>query len=891
MINKNTIFLAVLLTVITLHIFAQTHDYLHKPVPFTSVEVTDSFWAPRIATNNQVTIPYVLDRSSDYIDNLYRAAELMGGGYTGYAPFDDGFLFMMLVGASHSLQHFEDLEFEKDLDSLITVIGLAQEEDGYLYTYRQIEGDNSHPWVGSERWALVHDLSHELYDMGFLIEAGVAHHEATGKTSFLNIAVKAADCIDDAFGWGKIENYPGHEAVEFALVKLYRATGEERYLDLAKFFLDVRGPGGPQYCQAHKAVVDQEEAVGHSVRAAFLYTGMADVAAITNELSYVNAIDKIWKDIVHRKIYITGGIGATGGNEGFDAPYILPNSTAYCETCASIGNIMFNHRMFMMHGEGKYADVMERSLYNSFLSGISLSGDRFHYANPLASSGSHSRYEWHSCPCCAANVTRFTPSIPGMVYATRSDSLYVNLFVNSVSDIELDGTGVSLEQSTAYPWDGQVEIKIDPESPRSFKVLLRVPGWAGNTAMHGGLYRFMDAVTDSVTVKVNGVEPSFSLDKGYLMIDRTWQQGDVISYSLPMSIRRILSDDRIVTNRERVSLQRGPLVFCFEEIDNPDLGGEDFRFDQETEITTLFDPDILEGTQIIHTTAETRSGIEKQVTLIPYHLWNNRERGKMEVWLSTKEFKPLPDSLMLIDVNAGDYASTNHVSSWEDLTGIYDLYEPQSSGDKGPAAFGNWMYNGGTVGVWNWVQYNFHRKYWVCASDVYWWDDNQGITLPDETYLSYWDTASSSFIEIPGTRGTQADGTIKWDQYNSKSFVPVYTDQVRLNFLGNTMAQGILEWMLYHTESGSTGFRGQPESVHGIRILPGVSSDSFTIDLGPVDACEMKIFDAGGRLIEVMNLTGTREISKDMLGKTGLYFLKFSDGRENHHTEKIMIIN
>jgi hypothetical protein len=231
------------------------------------------------------------------------------------------------------------------------------------------------------------------------------------------------------------------------------------------------------------------------------------------------------------------------------------------------------------------------------------------------------------------------------------------------------------------------------------------------------------------------------------------------------------------------------------------------------------------------------------------------------------------------------------VSTWEDLTGIYDLYDPQSSGDKGPAAFGNWRYDGGTVGVWNWVQFNFHKKYWVCASDVYWWDDNQGITLPDETYLSYWDTASSSFVEIPGTRGTQDDGTIKWNQYNSKSFVPVYTDQVRLNFLGNTRAQGILEWMLYYTESGSTGFRDQPESVHGIRILQGITSDSFTIDLGLVNACDMQIFDAGGRLIEAMNLKGDKLISKDLLGKSGLYFIRFSDGRENHHTEKIMIIN
>lgn len=889
--KKSTFILAAFITVLILQCGAQTSDYPVRPVPFTSVQVTDSFWAPRILTHHEVTVPYVLDRSSDYIDNLYRAAGLMGGGYTGYAPFDDGFLFMMLVGASRSLQHFDDPEFEAELDSLITIIGMAQEEDGYLYTYRQIEGDNSHPWVGPERWALVHELSHELYDMAFLIEAGVAHYEATGKSRFLDIAIKAADCIDDAFGWGKIEDYPGHQAVEFALVKLYRATGEQRYLDLAKFFLDVRGPDGEQYCQAHQAVVDQEEAVGHSVRAVFMYAGMADVAAITSDHDYIHAIDKIWEDIVHRKIYITGGIGATGGNEGFDAPYVLPNSSAYCETCASIANVMFNHRMFMLHGESKYADVMERSLYNSLLCGISLSGDRFHYANPLASSGSHSRYEWHVCPCCAANLTRFIPSIPGMVYATKSDSLYINLFVNSTSGIDLDGTPVSVEQSTAYPWEGDVEIKVNPESPRSFKVLLRVPGWAGNIAMPGGLYRFMDETEDSAEVKVNGVDATYTIDKGYIVIDRNWQPGDVISYSLPMKVRRILSDERIVYNRERISLQRGPLVYCFEEIDNPDLGSEDFRFDQEAEITTLFNPDSLEGTQELYCPVETRSGTQKQLTLIPYHLWNNRQRGKMEVWLSTKEFKPLPDSLILIDVQAGDFATTNYVSPWEDLDAIYDLYDPASSGDKGPAAFGNWMSNGGTVGVWNWVQYNFNRKYWVCASDVYWWDDNAGITLPDQTYLSYWDSASSAFIEIPGTRGSQADGTIQWDQYNSKSFTPVYTDKVRLNFLGNSKAQGILEWMLYFTDGGSTGSLDAVNAGSGIRIYPSITGDCFTIDLGLVAHCEMQIFNASGSLVEARKLNGNQLIYRGIFENPGLYLIRFSDGLNHYATEKLLILN
>jgi DUF1680 family protein len=878
-------------TLIGLNSSAQLYDYPIQPVPFTAVEVTDSFWAPRILTNHEITIPHALSHSQDYIDNFYRAAGLKTGDYTGNYPFDDGLLYMILVGASHSLQHFDDPELDAYLDSLITIIGLAQEEDGYIYTYRQIMGDNSHPWIGSKRWEFEHELSHELFDLGFLIEAGVAHYEATGKTNFLTIAIKAADCIDNAFGWGKIEDYPGHEAVEFALVKLYRATGVQRYLDLAKFFLDVRGPGGEEYNQANKKVVDQDEAVGHAVRATYLYTGMADVAALTNNKSYVNAIDKIWEDIVYRKIYITGGIGATGGNEGFDLPYELPNSSAYCETCASIGNIMFNYRMFMLHGESKYMDVLERSLYNSFLSGISLSGNRFHYANPLASSGNHSRWEWHVCPCCAANIARFMPTVPELVYARNSDSLYINLYVSSTATINLKGINVILKQSTGFPYNGDVKILVNPDASKSFKIFLRVPGWAGNTAMPGGLYSFVDKIEDSVSIRINGADASFILDKGYALIDRTWEQGDEIDLSFPMKVRKIISDERIEYNHDRFALQRGPLVYCIEGCDNPQLETMDFRYDANSLFTDMYNRNILAGAEVIKGTAETRSGIEPEVTLIPYHLWNNREQGKMEVWLSSKEFKSLPDSLILINILAGDYASTNHVSEWEDLDAIYDLYDPQSSGDKGPAAFGNWRYDGGTVGTWNWVQYNFHRKYWVCASDVYWWDDNQGITLPEETYLSYWDSTTASFIEIPGTRGTQADGTIKWDQYNSKAFSPVCTDKVRLNFLGKAMAQGILEWMLYQSENGYSGFMDQNKIRPEIIISTNITNDRFMVYLGHIPACEMSIYNSSGSLIKVMNLTGNQMISRDQLGGSGLYFLKFSSKLKDFTTEQIVVID
>ncbi|MDZ7739561.1 MAG: glycoside hydrolase family 127 protein [Bacteroidales bacterium] len=337
-------------------------------------------------------------------------------------------------------------------------IGEAQEEDGYLYTYRTIMGDDSHDWIGSERWQLTHKLSHELYNIGHMYEAAVAHYRATGKRTFLDIAIKSADLVDRDFGWGKIENYPGHQEIEIGLVKLYRVTGEERYLDLAKFFLDVRGPDGDEYSQSHKKVVDQREAVGHSVRAAYMYTGMADVAALTGDSEYIEAIGEIWKDIVHRKIYITGGIGAAGGNEGFAEPYKLPNLTAYCETCASIANVFWNQRMFLHHGESKYYDVLERTLYNALLSGVSLSGDLFFYPNVLESTGSHQRQEWFGCACCPSNISRFIPSLPGYVYARSDNDIFVNLYLSNRAEIELPGNRVELVQETEYPYDGKVEL-------------------------------------------------------------------------------------------------------------------------------------------------------------------------------------------------------------------------------------------------------------------------------------------------------------------------------------------------------------------------------------------------------------------------------------------------
>ncbi|MCU0363969.1 MAG: glycoside hydrolase family 127 protein [Bacteroidales bacterium] len=473
-------------------------DYPITPVPFTSVKMTDDFWAPRIKRNAEVTIPIAFGycESTGRVRNFEIAGGLDTGRFQTIYPFDDSDVFKIIEGAAYSLQTFPDPKLDAYLDTLIYKIGLAQEDDGYIYTNRTIAemhgGKGLHDWASPKRWELDTVLSHELYNIGHMYEAAVAHYQATGKRTFLDIAIKSADLVARDFGYDKVKVYPGHQVIEMGLVKLYRATGDSRYLDLAKFFLDIRGPKGEQYNQAHQRVVDQAEAVGHSVRATYMYSGMADVAAIDGDKEYIDAITRIWEDIVFRKIYVTGGIGATGGNEGFADPYVLPNMSAYCETCASIGVIFFNERLFLLHGHSKYMDILEKTLYNSMLSGVSLSADRFFYPNPLESNGQHQRSPWFGCACCPSNVARFIPAIPGYIYSTCGDQLYVNLFMSNNALIELAGNKVELSQETGYPWTGSIELSVNPEKSSRFGLRIRIPGWALDEAIPGGLYSFSD---------------------------------------------------------------------------------------------------------------------------------------------------------------------------------------------------------------------------------------------------------------------------------------------------------------------------------------------------------------------------------------------------------------
>lgn len=604
-------------------------DYPIKPVSFTQVKLTDNFWAPRIQRNHKVTIPIAFHQSeiTGRIKNFEVAGGLTEGTFCSLYAFDDSDVYKIIEGASYSLQTIPDPELEAYLDSLIYKIGEAQEDDGYLYTNRTILGDSASDMAGPSRWAHVEKASHELYNVGHMYEAAVAFYEATGKRSLLDIAIKNADLIDKVFGWDALVRTPGHQEIELGLIKLYRSTGDEKYLELSKFFLEARGPGGQKQKQQHAKVLDQTEAVGHAVRAGYMFSAMADVAAITGDPSYIEVVDKIWEDIAHRKTYVTGGIGTEAGNEGFDKPYILPNDRAYCETCASVAYTFMNHRLFSLKGESKYYDMLEKTIYNALIAGVSLSGDHFFYPNPLESEGQHARSEWFGCACCPSNVSRFIPAVPGYVYSQTNDAIFVNLFVDNTAQIDLNGTMVVIKQETNYPWDGHVDILINPKKAKTFSLKIRKPGWTRNEAIPGNLYMFYDKSNATLTIKLNDENIEPQEENGYLVITRKWKKGDKISYDMPMEVRRVLSDPKIVANKGNLAFQRGPIIFCAEWPESKDGKVLDLSVNAELSASTEFLPKLLNGTQVIKI---------QDITLIPYHLWNNRGAGEMMVWLQTK---------------------------------------------------------------------------------------------------------------------------------------------------------------------------------------------------------------------------------------------------------------
>ena len=755
-------------------------QYLIQPVPFTQVQINDDFWSPRIETNRQVTIPYAFEQCEETgrIDNFRIAAGMKSGGFQSVYPFDDSDVYKIIQGASYSLQVHPDPEMEKYLDDLIAIIGKAQEKDGYIYTARTINPDPPVRWCEGDRWSNLY-LGHELYNAGHLYEAAVAHYRATGKRALLDIALKNADLIADVFGPDKKRGAPGHQEIEIGLVKLYRVTGDQKYLDLAKFFLDERGRPDRKklygkYSQDHKPVVEQEQAVGHAVRAVYMYSGMADVASLTGDSEYIQAIDRIWEDVVSQKLYITGGIGATGAGEAFGEPYHLPNASAYAETCASIGNVFWNFRMFLLHGDAQYIDVLERVLYNGLISGVSLDGDLFFYQNPLASFGEDERSTWFTCACCPSNISRFMPSVPGYVLASDKNNIYVNLFTSCEAQVKLKDQTVQIQQKTRYPWEGDVRVTVLPEKEQKFSVRIRIPGWARNKPVPSDLYRFHKKSDESVSLKLNGEEIPLNLDKGYAVIERKWKENDQIEVLFPMPVRRVLSHENVETDSGKVSFQRGPVVFCAEWTDNQGLVSN-IVLPDDVELESEYRPDLLKGVAVVKAQAEALfeapegevSSQNRSFTAIPYYSWAHRGKGEMAVWLARTKGKarPLPQPTIASQ-------SEVIVSGEKDGFPVNDQREAKDSNDHS-IPYLHWWPNKGTR---EWIQLDFQKTETVSRVKVYWFDDTgRGECRVPES----WEILVQRNGKWEPVENQNAYGVEK-DQYNELNFKPVQTDSLRI---------------------------------------------------------------------------------------------------------------
>jgi len=777
---------------------ASAHGYPIDPVPFTSVKVTDSFWGQRLKASREVTVPLAFSKCEETgrYENFIRAAHPCDTFTVGGYSFDDTDVYKTIEGASYLMQTYPDPKLDRYIDSVLVIVAAAQEPDGYLYTARTMNPKHPHEWAGPERWSAVEDLSHEFYNLGHMVEGAIAHYQATGKRNFLDIAIKYADCVcrEIGDGDGQVVRVPGHQIAEMALAKLYLVTGDRKYLDQAKFFLDKRGRTSrtDQYSQAHLPVVEQDEAVGHAVRAAYMYAGMADVAALTGDSAYIKAIDRIWDNIVAKKYYITGGIGATNNGEAFGENYELPNMSAYCETCAAIGNVYVNHRLFLLHGESKYYDVLERTLYNGLISGVSLDGGGFFYPNPLESMGQHERRPWFGCACCPSNICRFIPSLPGYVYAVHDRNVYVNLFMSNNTRLDVAGKKVELSQMTNYPWNGNITVSVDRNSAGRFALKIRIPGWVRNKPVPSDLYTYTDGQRPTYTVSVNGVAAEGSLTSdGYFTIDRKWKKGDKVEISFDMPVRTVRASARVEADRGRVAVERGPIVYCAEWPDN-DFDVLGVLMNQSPKFQVSHNADKLYGIDEITTDAQTLefnadgklTATDVRLTLIPYYAWAHRGSGSMAVWLPQELSASRP-------TQPATLASTSTVDASHKagaLSAINDRLVPKDENDRSMPYYHWWPKQGTT----EWLTYEFPTASNVRSATVYWFDDAPwgGCRVPRAWRIYYRDN-SGRWQPVTGTDAYP----VEKGSACTVNFDPVTTTAVKLEVdQPAEYSSGIFEW-------------------------------------------------------------------------------------------------
>ncbi len=775
----------------------KTSGYPITPVPFTQVKVSDGFWGQRLKASREVTIPLAFSKCEETgrYENFVKAAHPSEKYKVGGLAFDDTDVYKTIEGASYSMQTYPDKKLDKYIDSVLTIVAAAQEPDGYLYTSRTMNPKHPHEWAGSKRWEKEEDLSHELYDLGHMIEGAIAHFQATGKRSFLDIAIKYADCavreVGDKPGQARV--VPGHQIAEMALAKLYVLTGNKQYLDLAKYFLDNKGKTSThtEYNQSHKPIIEQDEAVGHAVRATYMYTGMADVAALTGDKSYITAIDKIWDNIVNKKLYITGGIGATSHGEAFGKNYELPNMSAYNETCAAIANVYLNYRLFLLHGEAKYFDVLERTLYNGLISGVSLDGGGFFYPNPLESMGQHQRQPWFGCACCPSNIARFIPSVPGYIYAVNNDDLYVNLFMSNHSDILVNGKKVSLKQTTNYPWNGDIKLDMAPKGTQEFSLKIRIPGWVTGSVVPGTLYSYSDKKTLGYTIKVNGKAVDSKTDKGYFCINRKWKKGDVVEVHFDMEPRTVKANSMVEADRGRVAVERGPLVYCAEWPDN-DFSVLSVIMNRKPTFSVENKPELLYGINEIKTNAQILSydndgrivAKDVKLTMIPYYAWAHRGSGEMSVWLPNELTSSRP--VLAPAVASAAKIEASHIT--KAITAINDGLLPKDENDRSLPYY-HWWPKQDTI---QWISYEFPVEKTIKNSTIYWFDDAPwgGCRVPRSWEILYKDKNGAwKPVEAPSNYGTEKGIG------NTVTFKPVITKALRLEVkLPEKNSSGLYEW-------------------------------------------------------------------------------------------------